>query len=221
MDKVKLLDESLARFDEMDDESRKIIINSSYFATLKEKEQLMSGQAGCLGLVIVDSGSLRVFINNKENREVTLYNLYQYDVCVFSATCVLQDITFNVSIEANEETQILVIPSTIFRKVLKQSLIFSNFFVRAMSAAVSDTLHVLHDVTFSSVEKRLASYIIDNNIDDNITFTQEKIANDIGTSREVITRQLKKFENEGLVEVSRGCIHIKDYDTLDELSEKE
>ena len=219
MDKLELLDESLARFDEMDKESRDKIIETSFFTTLRPKEQLMSGQAGCLGLVIVNSGSLRVFINNNDNREVTLYNLYQYDVCVFSASCVLQDITFNVSIEATEETQILVIPSSTFRKVLKNSLIFSNFFVRAMSQAVSETLHVLNDVTFSSVEKRLASYLIDNNQNDILVTTQEKIANDIGTSREVITRQLKKFEKEGILKVGRGTITILDYNGLDKLSE--
>lgn len=186
--------------------------------TLIKKGQRISGPEGnCTGLYIIIQGQLRAFINSETGREVTLYRLFDNDVCLMSASCMMKGLTYSISIEAMQDTQAVLIPPKVYKALSASMLCVSEHTQNLMAQHLQDILWIMEQVLFSSLDKRVAALLIEEctiKQSNTLTITHDEIARHLGSAREVITRMLKYFASEGLVEILRGSIIIKDMKSL-------
>ena len=181
-----------------------------------------NGSLDCLGLLLIRSGQLRVYALSSEGREVTLYRLFDHDICLFSASCVMPDIQVEVLIEAEKDTRMWVIPSCLFKDLMEQSAPVANYANQLISSRFSDVMWLMEQIMWKSFDKRLAGFLLEESALENSTclkMTHERIANHLGTAREVVTRMLRYFQSEGMVRLSRGEIAITNPDALKALSQ--
>lgn len=181
------------------------------------------GSEDCTGLVIIKSGQLRAYILSEEGREVTLYRLFDYDICLFTASCIMQSIQFEIFIEAEKDTDMLVIPPHVYKHIMEQSAACANYTNEIMASRFSDVMWLVEQVMWKSMDKRLAAFLVEESRIEGtgkLALTHEKIANHMGTAREVVTRMLKYFQSEELVRLSRGYVEITDLESLEELAEE-
>lgn len=182
---------------------------------------LHNGSADCLGLLLVCSGQLRGYILSQEGREITLYRLFERDMCLFSASCMLHSIQFDIQIQVEKEATFWVIPSDVYKTLMEQSAAVSNYTNEVMSTRFSEVMWLMEQVMWKSFDKRLADFLLQESVLEGTThleLTHEKIANHMGTAREVVTRMLRYFQQEGLVSLSRGAVDLVDELSLEKLS---
>lgn len=183
-----------------------------------EKDTMLhNGSNDCLGLVLIKSGQLRAFITSEEGREITIYRLFDHDMCLFSASCMMNSIQFDISVTAEKDTKAWIIPTDIYKKMMEQSATLANYTNQLMASKFTEVMWLIEQIMWKSMDSRLATFLIEETslVDSMVLhITHEKIASHMGTAREVITRLLKYFQSEGLVTLGRGTIEIIDYDKL-------
>ncbi len=182
---------------------------------------LRSRDADCLGVLLVREGVLRAYIASDDGREVTLYRLGAGEVCILSASCVLNNINFDVSIEADSDVDVLKIGLGAFDSLVKNNVWVENFSYKNAIERFGDVMWAVEQVMFMRFDKRLAIFLLDESgrsIDGEIRATHEQIAKYVGSAREVVSRMLKSFESQGLLEVARGSIKVRDRDGLRKLT---
>ncbi|MBE6038579.1 MAG: Crp/Fnr family transcriptional regulator [Anaerofustis stercorihominis] len=184
---------------------------------------IYNSDGDCLGLVIITTGQLRAYITSDEGKEVTLYRLFPHDVCLFSAACAMKNIQFDITISTEKDSNIYIIPAEVYKKLMDSSLTISNFTNEIMSARLTEVMWMIEQVVFRSMDKRLASFLIEESVIEDtskLQITHEMIASHLGSAREVISRLLKYFSSEGIVSISRGVVEITDEEKLRRLSER-
>lgn len=189
---------------------------------VKRGSILHNGSLDCLGLLLISSGQLRAYIFSDEGREITIYRLFEQDICLFSASCMMKSIQFDITIEAEKDSEIWIIPSDVYKKMMEVSAPLSNYTNEIMASRFSDVMWLIEQIMWKSFDKRLASFLLEESSLEQTTLlkiTHEKIANHMGTAREVVTRMLRYFQNEGLVQLSRGTINILKSEQLKALSD--
>ncbi len=192
------------------------------FHSVKKGTHIHDSSAECLGLVLVKSGQLRTYILSDDGREITIGRLFEYDVSLLSASCVMPDLQLNVMIEAEKDTEFWSIPAYIFKKLMEESLAVSNYSWNLLSSNFSELMWLMEQIMWKSFDKRLATFLLEEmNLEGNsvLKITHEKIAAHLGTAREVVTRMLRYFQNEGMVRLTRGTIEIIAQGALEELSD--
>lgn len=171
----------------------------------------------CSGVIFVQSGCLRVYMMSDEGKDITLYRLYKGDMCMLSASCVLSSITFDVLIDAEEDSECYVINGPAFMKISNDNPKVKIFSLETAVSRFSDVMWVMQQILFMSMDKRLAIFLLDESSrtgSDFIALTHEQIAKYIGSAREVVSRMLKYFVNEDIVKSSRKGITIIDKQRL-------
>lgn len=176
----------------------------------------------CSGLFLIRRGQVRAYIISENGKEITLYRLFDRDVCIFSASCMMKNIAFDIYVEVEKETEAYLIPTPIFRKLSEEAMSVQIFTNNLMASRFTEVMWIMEQALFMSFDKRLANFLMEQSsieAADTLTITHERIANHLGTAREVVTRMLKYFQNEGIVGLNRGTIEILDRDKLEQLSE--
>jgi CRP/FNR family transcriptional regulator len=186
-------------------------------------ESMHSNSDNCAGLFLIHSGQVRTYIVSESGKEITLYRLFERDVCIFSASCMMKNITFDIFIEVEKDTEAYLIPTAAFRKLSMESLPVQVFTNNLLASRFSEVMWIMEQALFTSFDKRLANFLLEQVIigeKNTLEITHEKIANHLGTAREVVTRMLKYFQNEGMVTLNRGAIEILDQEKLNQLVER-
>lgn len=181
---------------------------------------LHNGSMDCTGLLLVKSGQLRAYILSEEGREITLYRLFDRDICLFSASCMMRSIQFEVTIEAEKDTALWLIPTEVYQSVMQESAPAANFTNEIMASRFSEVMWLMEQILWKSFDKRLAEFLLAESALEGggrLQITHEQIARHLGTAREVVTRMLRYFQSEGLVKLSRGTVEITDADKLEQL----
>ena len=181
-----------------------------------------NGSMDCLGMLLIRSGQLRAYILSEEGREITIYRMFEQDVCILSASCVMPNIQFEIIIEAEKDTEFWVIPSCLYKSLVEESLPLSHYTNDLISSNFSDLMFLMEQIMWKSFDKRLAAFLLEESKLENsrsLKITHEKIANHMGTAREVVTRMLRYFQNEDMVKLTRGTVELLDQKTLEKLSE--
>ena len=181
---------------------------------------LHNGSMECLGLLLIRSGQLRVYTLSEEGREVTLYRLFDMDICLFSASCVMPNVQFEVVIEAEKDCDLWVIPSCLFKNFMDESAPVASYINSLITSRFSEVMWLMEQIMWKSFDKRLACFLLEEaNLErsNTLKLTHEKIANHMGTAREVVTRMLRYFQSEGMVQLTRGAIDILDTKALRKL----
>lgn len=186
-----------------------------------EKAQAVHNNMGCSGLFILKSGKLRLYMLSEEGKEITLYRLLPGDICMLSASCVLQSITFDVYVEAEVPSDCYMINGMAFSYVSDRVLEVKNYALEIAVQRFSDVMWIMQQIVFMSMDKRLAIFLLDEITEsgtDMVIMTHEQIARHLGTAREVVTRILKHFASDGWIEVTRKGIKIIDKEKLRDIA---
>ena len=207
-------------WDRLDTEQQARILGSLVSHRVKKGTVIHNGSMDCTGLLLIKSGQLRVYILSEEGREITLYRLFKLDMCLFSASCMLRSIQFDVTIAAEKDTEFWVVPTEVYKSILEESAAAANYTNELMASRFSDVMWLMEQIMWKSLDRRVAAFLLEEaSIEgtDQLKITHETIASHLGSHREVITRMLRYFQNEGMVRLSRGAVEIADADKLEEL----
>lgn len=188
----------------------------AFHTTFKSNQFSHITQKECSGLLVVLNGSLRAFLNSPDGKEITLYTLLDGDTCIFTASCIFNNINFNVNVEAISDTEVIVLPSHYLDFLQKNNIEFQKYILQVTQSKMSEVIWIIEQVVFSSFDKRLKDYLLNFN-SNTITTTHNTIVKDLGTAREVVSRMLKHFEKEGIVKLSRGVIEIIDTEKIKDI----
>ncbi len=197
------------------------LVNACVKRTVKEGKVLHEGADECEGLFCVLSGQLRAYVLSPEGKEITIYRLLEGDLCLFSASCIFSGSPLDISVAVEKEGTLITIPSIVYKKIMNESSVLSNFTNQRMAERFSDVMWLLEQILWKRLDQRLASFLLEESrMDhtDTLTITHEKIADHLGTAREVITRMLKYLQSEKLIQLSRGKITIMDAQGLKKLA---
>lgn len=204
-------------WNQLSEEERRIVENNIEKVSYDPGYNLHKADHACLGVLLIISGGLWVYILSEEGREITLYRLSPGDICILSASCILNNITFEVHIDAESKTDAYLLNIRAFSKLCDQNVYVQNFAYRNTIDRFSDVMWAMEQMLFLSLDKRLAIFLLDEMSKNNsakLHITHEQIAKYIGSAREVVSRMLKVFQADGILKISRGTIHIIDKQKL-------
>ena len=207
-------------WNQLDDAQKKLLQQSAVFRQVRKGTVIHNGSENCTGLLLLGSGQLRAYIFSDEGREITIYRLLAHDICLFSASCMMNSIQFEISVEAEKDTAFWIIPADIYKKLMLESAAVSNYTNEVMATRFSDVMWLMEQVLWKSFDKRLAEFLLEeSNLEGSLVLktTHEAIGNHLGNPREVVTRMLRYFQSEGMVRLARGVIEITDKGKLESL----
>ena len=209
-------------WNKLTDDQRQRISQRVVRREVKKGTLLHDGSNECTGLLLVRTGQLRAYILSDEGREITIYRLFDRDMCLFSASCIMRSIQFDITVEAEKDTELWLIPPDVYQAVMNESAAVANYTNEVMATRFSEVMWLMEQIMWKSLDKRLAAFLAEESAiegSETLKLTHETIAKHLGSHREVITRMLRYFQSEGWVKVSRGTVEILDMDALENLSE--
>lgn len=193
-------------------QDKDLFIDNTIISKYEENATLFSSES-CKGILLVLSGSVRVYILSDEGREITLYRLHDGDICVLSFSCVLGTMPMQAIVEAQVQSTIAVQNQEIFTQLHAKYPVIQKFVLESMTGRMADVMWILDQVAFRSMDVRVGRYILSKN-SRIIYATHDEIAREIGSAREVVSRMLKYFEKNGLIKSQRGKFEICDTEKL-------
>ena len=224
MDKQELsaLFESTFPFwEKMSERDKETFLRSSQTVRFKKGTNIHDGNE-CTGVILIKSGSLRLYLLSEDGKEITLYRLFPGDTCIFSASCVLDTITFDVFIDSEENSECVVVGGCAYEDLSRRMTEVKLYTYETALSRFSDVMWVMQQILFMSMDKRLAIFLLDECAktgSDTVKLTHEQIAKYMGSAREVVSRMLKYFASEGMIASSRASgIQILDKAALRRLA---
>ena len=208
-------------WNKLNKDQRERIRSVSELQKFKAGAVLHDGGPDCLGMLLVRSGQLRAYLLSDEGREVTISRFFEMDMCLFSASCVMPNMQFDIFIEAEKDTEVWVIPACLYQNLMDESIAVSNYSHDLITNHFSELMWLMEQIMWKSFDKRLAKFLLEESAvegTNSLHITHEKIANHMGTAREVVTRMLRYFQSEGMVKLTRGTVDITNEKQLRKLS---
>ena len=194
----------------LSEDEKKRIVRSTTYRTYQKDEYIHGFSDACLGMVYVCKGSIRVYMTSEEGREVTLFHIAEGDSCILSASCVIGEISLEVQLTAEEDTELIAVHAGYFQRLMEQ-----NIHVRCFAV-----VWVMQQILFARFDERMARLLIsvyEKTGEREIRMTQESMAREVNSAREVVARMLKTFVSEGWIELKRGTVVLKDIEALQNL----
>ncbi|NOS95290.1 MAG: Crp/Fnr family transcriptional regulator [Methylotenera sp.] len=170
----------------------------------------------CGAYVMRLAGKSRVYKMSSNGREILLYRVGSGETCVITTTCLLGNSDYPASTIVEEPIRDVLIPATAFHQLMLDSSVFRKFVMTNYGALISDLIVLLDEVAFHNLDARLAKVLLDAN-NTQIVRTHQQIADELGTAREVVSRQLKRLEQKGSVSLGRGQIEIINRSALEKI----
>ena len=171
----------------------------------------------CGAYVMRLAGQSRVYKMSAGGREILLYRVNAGETCVITTTCLLGNSNYPASTIVEEPIRDVIIPSAAFNQLMIDSKVFRTFVMTNYGALISDLIVLLDEVAFHSLDARLAKLLLDAG-SATISRTHQLMADELGTAREVVSRQLKRFEQKGWVQLGRGHVEISNRTKLEVLA---
>lgn len=207
-------------WDQLHTHQQRRLLDALTFQTVKRGTILYDGSMDCTGLYLIQTGQLRGYVLSEEGREITIYRLFDRDMCLFSAPCIIQAIQFDVAIQAEKDTELWGICVDAYRSLMAESAVVANYTNELIASRFSEVMRRMEQFMWTSMDKRVAAFLLQESFIEGtlqLKITHETIANHLGSHREVITRMLRCFQSKGVVKLSRGMVTIVDEEKLKEL----
>ena len=214
------LRETFPFWDQLSASQQALITQRAVLREVPAGAVLSGAGTDCVGLLVLRSGRLRAYVLSQDGREVTLYRLTAGEICLFSASCVLGTAQMDLTVEAEQDSTVWVIPPDVFRQISHESAAAAGYVNTLMARRFSEVMWLVEQVMWQSMDRRLAAFLLEESElehTDTLRLTHEQIANHLGTAREVVTRMLRYFQTEGMVRLSRGTVAITDRRRLEAL----
>lgn len=212
-------EKALPFWNKITEKEQKIILDNCSLKKFLAGENIHNSTV-CTGVIIVKTGLVRVYMLSSEGKEITLYKLNPYEVCVLSASCILTNINFDIFVDAEKDSDVYIINPYKYKEIKDNNIIVESFTNSIINQSFSDAMWIMEQILFMSFDKRLAIFLLEQSINtksDTLILTHDYIAKNMGTAREVVSRMLKYFQTEGIVSLSRGEVTIIDKKKLKKL----
>jgi len=170
-------------------------------------------------LLLLLDGTVRVQQLSDKGREIVLYRVRSGESCVLTTACLLAFEDYSAQGIAETDVEAVAIPMSVFDELLGQSKEFRQFVFTAYSRRITELFHVIEDVAFQRLDVRLAEKLLELSAGDSVVrTTHQQLAAELGTAREVISRQLLEFQRRHWIEQSRGSIQLENKPHLEQLA---
>jgi CRP/FNR family transcriptional regulator len=171
-------------------------------------KQIYSEGDSCPVIAFVISGEIRVYKTGQTGREITLYEIGPGETCILNASCILSGTSYPANAVTLSDVTMLLIPSSDFRRLVDRHEEMRDFVFALLSRRLDGVMELVEEVAFGRMDERLLDYLIEKSEHGKLETTHQKIANDLGTSREVVSRLLKDLERKQEVRLSRNSISL-------------
>ena len=211
------LDACLPALKNLKDDGRRSVVATGSKSSYRQGDIIMNRERECNGLVVVKSGQLRAFVELENGKEITLYRLLPRDICILTASCVLKNITFEVTLEVEKDSGVYFIPALTWKKLAEENAAVREFSMELVSERFSEVMWVMEQMVSKNMGQRIAAFLLEQSVledSQTLAVTHDTIAKNVGTAREVVSRSLKYLENDGLLKLSRGQIELIDLKKL-------
>ena len=168
--------------------------------------QLEGQYCSSLGFMIF--GEKRIYKVSETGREITLYEVGRGEVCILNATCILSNTLCPVNAASLTEVGMLVLPPNNFRDLIDRYAELRTYIFSLVSQSIASTIELIMEVVFKRMDERLMDYLVEKSEEGMLFATHQKIASDLGTAREVVSRLLKDFERKHLIALSKNRIEL-------------
>lgn len=193
------------------------LIRGTTCRAYQKNEYLHGFSDACLGMIYVQKGSIRVYTISEEGREVTLFHISEGECCIMSASCVITGISLDVQFLAEEETEIMAVHSGTIQKLMDSNIYVKCYAYELATMRFSSVVWVMQEILFARFDVRMARFLLsvyETTGDTHIQMTQEAIATEVNSAREVVARMLKQFASDHFIDIKRGAIVLKNIDGL-------
>ena len=210
-------------FSRLTTEQQEHISSVAQLRSVKAGTVLHDGGPECMGLILVSSGQLRAHMLSEEGREVTITRFFDMDIGLFTASCVMPNMQFDIIITAEKDSELWIIPACLYKNLMEESLPVASYSCDLISSHFSELMWLMEQIMWKKFDERLAKFLLEESTLENtnvLVITHDKIANHMGTAREVVTRMLRYFQSEGMVRLSRGTVELTDRKRLSQLMNK-
>lgn len=210
----------LPYWNDLEKDEKEAVTRSTVIREYKKGAYIYGMQDACLGMVYVQKGSIRVFLMSEEGREVTLFHIGEGDSCILSASCVMGEISLEVQLVAEMDTEILAVSAGTYKKLMESNLKLRCFTYELSTKRLSSVVWVMQQILFAHFDERMARFLLteyEKTGSTKISMTQEEIAREVNSAREVVARMLRQFAEDGWIEVGRGTITLKDIQSLKQI----
>lgn len=206
--------------EQLPNEKLELIKKSGNERTAKAGEIMLEYGQTCGTVPLVLQGNLRVYKIGESGREITMFRAYPGDTCLVNIACQFENSPLDVQVEAEEDSTLLIIPERIYKQVLENEIVWKDFIIQSLYKRMSETTSVLEQVTFSSIDVRLAKLLLQKrNGEDNMLYaTHEQLASDLGTAREVVSRLVSELKQKQVIRTGRGKIEIINVNAMTKLA---
>ena len=214
--------EKLSFWNTLSEKEREVAKGGLTQRTYEKGTYILGFSDACLGMVYIRKGSIRVFITSEEGREVTLFHISEGDCCVFSSACVIGGVTLDVQMVAESEVELLAIHAGTVAKLMESNIHFKCFIYELAAKRYSTVVWVMQQILFAHFDERMARFLLsqyEKTGDSTIRMTQEAMAQEVNSAREVVARMLRQFESDGLIELNRGIVILKNIELLKNIAE--
>ncbi len=209
--------ESFPDLQELDQNARELLAKSARIVEAPVGTIGYREGGACGAYVMRLAGQSRVFKMSASGREILLYRVGPGETCVITTTCLLGNSDYPASTVVEKPIKDVIIPSAAFNQLMVDSKVFRTFVMTNYGALISDLIVLLDEVAFHSLDARLAKLLLDDG-SEHVQKTHQQIADELGTAREVISRQIKRLEQKGWVALGRGQVEILDREALTDLA---
>ncbi len=209
---------TLPYWDKLTENERILAEQSAYVRHYKAKEQLYGPCVDCVGMIHILKGEARAYLLSDEGREITLFNVEESDNCILSASCVLAHLSFEAHMATTKSSDILIIPVSLFGDFCNNNIHVRCFAYELAAKRFSSVVSVMEQTLFARLDKRLAGLLLlmyKETGNPEILVTQGQLALKINSVRETVGRTLKKFAEDGMIEIRRGTIQLKNIAKLE------
>jgi len=184
------------------------IISHAHVVSFPKDKAIYSEGDACANIALVMSGEIRVFKIGEGGREITLYEIESGETCILNASCIFSKKSYPAHATTLSDTELLLMSSGEFSRLLSTYEEMRTFIFDLLSRRLAAVMTLVEEVAFGRMDLRLLEYLEEKSEDGKVNATHQKIANDLGTSREVVSRLLKDFERRGVITLSRNLIQI-------------
>lgn len=216
-EQINFLSAHLSFWDNLSDDEKVFLINNTSLIQYKKGLNIHNDGNNCIGILLVNSGCVRTYVLSEDGREFTLYRLHEGEIGVLSDCCILKNISFDTYINTETDCEIFQMNSKAFAELSSNNIFVENMFYKNVNFQFSNIISSMYQILFMSFDRRLAIFLyneLKKTNDNKIYLTHEQIAKYIASAREVVTRKLKDFSDEGIVELNRGSIKVIDREKL-------
>ena len=203
---------ALPFWDHLNHAEKDLLQNNAYIRSFDRDSYIIHSKAGeDIGLMMLIEGRIRAFLLSPDGREITLFSLHDQSICIFSVLSLFNQLSFQVFLTSDFCSKVLIVNMSIMEQLMRNNLYFRCFAYELIAERFSRVMDSMQWILFHGLEQRLAVFLVaeyDRHGKSYNRFTHDYIARCIGTSRERVTKTLKKLNDKNLIRKTKGCIEL-------------